>query len=177
MRKLSLSLTILLATSAYVIAQSEEQRKDVRAGTSAQSKSLQGLKGVSLTVDLFDRDGAMDVAERRAALKVLQDDARAQIEKAGIRLLNAMEIEDAGSPHLWMHFSIRKPSSFSYPLVSELELFQQVNLWRDSSVEMSLVTWKTDGAGAPEVNIAMLRSQLSSLFGRFIQDYLSANHK
>lgn len=177
MRNVSLSLTFLLVTSAYVIAQSVEQRKDIRAGTSAQSESLRGLKGVSLTVDLFDRDGAMDASERRAALKVLQDDARAQIEKAGIRLLNAIEIEDAGSPHLWMLLSMRKPSNFSYPLVSELQLFQHANLWRDSSVEMSLVTWKADGAGAPEVNLAMLRNQLSSLFDRFIKDYLAANHK
>jgi hypothetical protein len=177
MRNVSISLSFLLVTSVYVVAQSVEQRKDIRAGTSAQSESLRGLKGVSLTVDLFDRDGAMDASERRAALKVLQDDARAQIEKAGIRLLNAMEIEDAGSPHLSMVLSMRKPSNFSYPLVSELQLFQQANLRRDSSVEMSLVTWKADGAGGPEVNLAMLRSQLSSLFDRFIKDYLAANHK
>ena len=78
MRKLSLSLVFLLVTSAYVVAQSGEQR-NMRRGPDKQAESLRGLKGVSLTVDLFDRDGAMDAAERRAELKVLQDDAKAKL--------------------------------------------------------------------------------------------------
>lgn len=176
MRKLCFGLTFLLVTSASVVAQSG-QRKDIRAGTGKQLESLRGLKGVSLAVDLFDRDGGMEAAERLAALRVLQDEAKGQIEKAGIRLLKATEIEDAGSPHLRMLITVSKPNGFGYPLVTELQLFQQANLGRDPSIEMSLVTWKTGGVGTPEVNLAMLQSQLRSEFGRFIEDYLAANPK
>jgi len=175
MRKLCFGLVFLLVTSASVVAQSEGQRKDIRAGTAKQLESLRGLKGISLTVDLFDRDGGMEPAERLAVLKVLQDEAEAQIQKAGIRLLKSKEIEDAGSPHLRMLITISKPNDFGYPLVTELKLFQQANLVRDPSIEMSLVTWKANGVGTPEVNLAMLRSQLRSEFGRFIDDYLTAN--
>ena len=174
MNRLSFSLAVLLVASTYVVAQSGEQRKDITAGTNRQSESLRGLKGVSLTVDLFDMDGEMDAAERTGDLKVLQDDARAQFQKAGITLLQGTEIENAGSPRLTMIMSLKK-SSLRPPLVSELKLYQQATLVRDPSIEMSLVTWKTDGVGAPVVNLAMLRSQLSSLMGRFIEDYLAAN--
>ena len=177
MRKLSFVLAFLLVTAAYVVAQSEGQRKDITAGTAGQLESLRGLKGISLTVDLFERDGGMDAAERLAALKVLQDEAQAQIQKAGIRLLQSTEIENAGSPHLRMLIKISKPNCFGYPLVTELKLFQQANLGRDPSIEMSLVTWQTHGVGTPEVNLAMLRSQLRSEVGRFIEDYLAANPK
>ena len=57
MRKLSFGLAFLLVTSAYAVAQSGGQRKDITAGTDKQLESLRGLKGISLTVDLFDRDG------------------------------------------------------------------------------------------------------------------------
>ena len=164
MRKPILVLGFLLVTSAYAGAQSRAP------------ESLRGLKGVSLTVDLFDMDGGMDAAELTAALKVLQDDARAQIQKAGIILLKGTEIENAGSPHLRMIMSMKK-SSLRPPLVTELKLYQQATLGRDPSIEMSLVTWETDGVGTPVVNLAMLRSQLSGLIGRFIEDYLAANPK
>jgi hypothetical protein len=177
MRKLCFGLAFLLLTSAYAVAQSEGQRKDITAGTAKQLESLRGLKGISLTVDLFDRDGGMEAAERLAALKVLQDEAEALIQKAGIRLLKSTEIENAGSPHLRMLMTISNPNGFGYPLVTELQLFQQANLGRDPSIEMSLVTWKTHGVGTPEVNLAMLRSQLRSEVGRFIEDYLAANPK
>jgi hypothetical protein len=164
MRKPILVLGFLLVTSTYVGAQS------------SGPESLRGLKGVSLTVDLFDMDGGMDAAEQTAALKVLQDDARALIQKAGIILLKATEIENAGSPHLRMIMSMKK-SSLRPPLVTELKLYQQATLGRDPSIQMSLVTWETDGVGASVVNLAMLRSQLSSVIGRFIEDYLAANPK
>ena len=77
---------------------------------------------------------------------------------------------------LRMIMSIKK-SSLRPPLVTELKLYQQATLGRDPSIEMSLVTWETDGVGAPVVNLAMLRSQLSSVIGRFIEDYLAANPK
>ena len=175
MRKLCFVLAFLLLTSAYAVAQSEGRRKDITAGTAKQLESLRGLKGISLTVDLFDRDRGMEAAERLGVLKVLQDEAEALIQKAGIRLLKSTEIENAGSHNLRMLITVSKPNGFGYPLVSELKLFQQANLVRDPSIEMSLVTWETHGVGTPEVNLAMLRSQLSSEVGRFIEDYLAAN--
>jgi hypothetical protein len=177
MRKLSLGFAFLLVTSAYVFAQSGEQRAEVSAGTATQSMSLRGLKGVRLTV-MFGRADGMDAAQRPAVLKVLQDDAKAQIQKAGIPLLQyATEIEDAGSPHLIMTIMMDKPNGFVYPLVTELKLFQQANLGRDPSIAMSVVTWKTGGVGAPEVNLEMLRHQVGTEIGLFVKDYLAANPK
>jgi hypothetical protein len=139
--------------------------------------SLRGLKGVRLTV-MFGRSDAMDAAQRPAVLKVLQDDAKAQIQKAGIHLLeSATEIENAGSPHLMMIITMDKPNGFAYPLVTELKLFQRANLGRDPSIEISVVTWTTFGVGAPEVNLEMLRSQVSTEVDQFIKDYLAENPK
>jgi hypothetical protein len=177
MRRLILSFVFLLATSVYVFAQSGDQRVEISAGTATQSMSLRGLKGVRLTV-MFGRADGMDATQRPAVLKVLQDDAKAQIQKAGIPLLQyATEIEDAGSPHLIMTIIMDKPNGFVFPLVTELRLLQQANLGRDPSIEMSVVTWKTGGVGAPEVDLEMLRSQVSTEIGLFIKDYLSANPK
>lgn len=177
MRKLSLSLVFLLANSIYVFAQSGEQRVEISAGTATQSMSLRGLKGVRLTV-MFGRAEGMEAAQRPAVLKLLQDDVKAQIQKAGIPLLQYVnEMEDAGSPHLIMTITMDKPNGFVYPLVTELKLLQQAKLWRDPSIVMSVVTWKTGGVGAPEVSLEMLRSQVSTEVDMFIKDYLTANPK
>jgi hypothetical protein len=175
MRKLSLSFVILLAASACIFAQSQEQRGE--AGTATQSISLRGLKGVRLTI-MFGRAEGMNAAQRPTVLKVLQDDAKAQIQKAGIPLLQYVnEIEDAGSPHLIMTITMDKPNGFVYPLVTELKLLQRASLGRDPSIVMDVVTWKTSGVGGPEVNLEMLRSQVNTEIGQFIKDYLAANPK
>ena len=92
---------------------------------------------------MFARAEAIDEAERPAILKLVEADATAKFQKAGIPLLRyANEVEDAGSPLLLVYITCDKPNGFVYPLVTNIKLLQRVRLTRDPSIEADLETWQ-----------------------------------
>lgn len=146
-----------------------------QAGHAGQENNLRGLKGVRLVV-MFARADGVDEAERPAILKLVEADASAKFQKAGITLFRyAGELENAGSPQLMVYITCDKPNGFVYPLVTRVTLLQHVRLARDPSIEADLATWEQWGIGAPELTVEMIRSQVATEIDRFIKDYLTVN--
>ena len=165
MKKIVLALTCLLLTAAYASAQAKGP------------ESLRGLKGVRLVI-MFDRAEAMDEAQRAEVLDLLQNEAKAKFQEAGIPLLEFKpEIEKAGSPQFIIRITLDKPNGFVYPLVTEAKLLQKVRLARDPAVEMDASTWETFGVGAPKLTVEMIRTEIATEVDLFIKDYLSVNPK
>ncbi|MET0626703.1 MAG: hypothetical protein ABW250_27470 [Pyrinomonadaceae bacterium] len=146
-----------------------------QSGHAGQEKNLRGLKGLRLVV-MFARADAIEEAERPAILKLVEADATAKLEKAGIPLLRyANEIEDAGSPQLIVHITLDKPNGFVYPLVTKVKLLQRVSLARDPSIQTDLATWEQWGVGGPTLTVEMIRSQVATEIDQFVSDYLAVN--
>jgi hypothetical protein len=165
MKTTILGLALLLLSSTTVMAQFRH------------SENLRGLKGVRLVI-MFGRSAAMDKAQQPGVIQLLETDAKAKLQKAGISLLqSANEIEEAGSPQLIVTITLDKPNGFVYPLVTDMKLLQRVRLARDPSIEPDVITWQTHGVGAPEFTVEMIRNQIASELDQFIQDYMEANPK
>jgi hypothetical protein len=146
-----------------------------QAGHAGQEKNLRGLKGVRLVV-MFARAAAIDEAEQPGILKLVEADATAKFQKAGIPLFRfANEVEDAGFPQLMVYITCDKPNGFVYPLVTRVTLLQRTRLARDPSIEADLATWEQWGIGAPELTVEMIRSQVATEIDQFIKDYKAAN--
>lgn len=165
MKKTMLMLAFLSVTATAGLAQSD------------QSKNLRGLKGVRLVV-MFGRATAMEESQRPALLQLLETDAKAKFEKAGIPLLRfSDEVRDAGNPLLIVRVTLDEPNGFVFPLVTEVSLFQSVRLARDPSIEADVLTWRRSGVGAPEFTVPMIRSQVATEIDQFLDDYRAANPK
>ena len=148
-----------------------------QSDTASQGNNLRGLKGVRLVV-MFGRADAVEETERAAILKLVEADATAKLETAGIPLFRfARELEEAGSPQLMVRITCDTPNGFVYPLVTHVTLTQRVHLARDSSISADAVTWERRGIGFPTLTIAMMRQQVSTAIDQFISDYASANPK
>ena len=146
-----------------------------QAGHAGQENNLRGLKGVRLVV-MFARADAVDEADRPAILKLVEADASAKFQQAGITLLRyADEVENAGSPRLIVYITCDKPNGFVYPLVTKVTLLQHVRLTRDPSIESDLATWEQWGIGGPKLTVEMIRSQVATEIDQFIKDYLTVN--
>ena len=166
MKRILFMLAFSLASATAVFGQ---------AGHAGQENNLRGLKGVRLVV-MFARADAIDEAERPAILKLVEADATAKFQKAGIPLLRyANEVEEAGSPHLGVYITADKPNGFVYPLVTKVQLLQRVRLARDPSIEADLATWEHSGIGGPKLTVEMIRSQVATEIDQFIKDYLAVN--
>ena len=160
------SFTFLLLISGVALGQ---------AGHAGQENNIRGLKGVRLVV-MFARADAVDEAERPAILKLVEADASAKFQKAGITLFRyAGELENAGSPQLIVYITCDKPNGFVYPLVTRVTLLQHVRLARDPSIEADLATWEQWGVGGPKLTVEMIRSQVATEIDQFIKDYLTVN--
>lgn len=171
MKKIVMSIACTLFAAAYLATPSTAQSTD--------PESLKGLKGVRLTI-MFGRAKAMDEAQKPIVLKILQDDARAKFQKAGIALLDyANEVQNApGSPHFIVTIIMDIPNGHVFPVVTKSRLLQKVRLSRDSSIEISVCTWETGGVGEYELtNLNMLRTQVGTEVEQFIESYLAANPK
>lgn len=166
MKRIIVALIFLLATSSAALAQFAQD-----------TENLRGLTGVRLIV-MFGRADGLDEAQRPEVLKMLEADATAKLQQAGIPLLRfAGEVEKAGRPRLIVLVTLDKPNGFVHPLVTEVKLQQSVRLARDPSIETDAVTWSRSGVGGPRLEIPMMRRQVATLIDQFIQDYLSANPK
>ncbi|MGH9880588.1 MAG: hypothetical protein ACRD6N_04065, partial [Pyrinomonadaceae bacterium] len=119
MKRVILLIAFLSVSSSAVVGQS---------GHAGQEENLRGLKGLRLVV-MFARADAMAEAERPAILKLVEAEATAKFEKAGIPLLRfANEVEDAGFPQLIVYITLDKPNGFVYPLATNVKLLQRVRL-------------------------------------------------
>lgn len=166
MKKIVLTVMFLLATSSVASAQ-----------FAPSTENLRGLTGVRLIV-MFARADGLQEAQRPKVLEMLEADATAKLQKAGIPLFRfADETRNAGFPQLIVLITLDKPNGFVHPLVTEVKLLQRVRLLRDPSIETDAVTWSLGGVGGPKLDIEMLRRQVASEIDRFIEDYRSVNPK
>ncbi len=159
MKRIVLALTFLLATSSAASAQFKPSVENLR-----------GLTGVRLMVMLGNYPHRLDEAQWPELLKMVQADATAKLQEAGIR------VEKSGDPRLVINVPMDEPnSSMSYP--TEVKLFQRVRLSRDPSIETDAVTWSREGIVHGPRPRDPIREQIAGLIDVFIQDYLSVNPK
>ena len=169
MKRIVLALTFLLATSSAASAQ-----------FAPTTENLRGLKGVRLMVMLGNYPHRLDEAQWPELLKMVQADAIAKLNEAGIPLSRSRfvdEIGNAGNPRLVITVPIDERKS-SVSLTTEVKLFQQVRLSRDPSIETDAVTWSREGSVHwPMPRDSIVRQQIAELIDQFIHDYLSVNPK
>lgn len=176
MKRITVALTFLLATSSIAWAQHN-----------AGKENLAGLTGVRLRVlfghcpsrDISNCAEGLDEAQRPEVLKMLEANTTAQLQKAGIPLFQGADnrSKEAGSPELVVVVTLDKLNGFVHPLVTEVTLLQRVRLVRDPSIETYAATWNREGVGGPTLEIPMIHRQVGGLIDLFIRDYLSVNPK
>jgi len=176
MKRITLALTFLLATSGVASAQ-----------FSPSKENLRGLTGVRLAVrfahcpkrDLSNCAEGLDEAQRPEVLKILEADATAKLQNAGIAVfrLGNEEKSQAGDPKLIILATLDKPNGFNHPIVTEVMLMERVRLVRDPSIEYDAVTWSQEGVGGAKVEISKIRWLVTVNLDHFIEDYLSVNPK
>ena len=168
MKRIVLALSFLLATSSAASAQSQT------------TENLRGLKGVRLMVMLARYPHRLDEAQWPELLKMVQADAYAKLQAAGIPFSRSRfvdEIGKNGDPRLVISVPMDEPNS-STSLATEVKLLQRVRLSRDPSIETDAVTWSREGGvGGPGLRDSRVRQQIDGLIDLFIQDYLSVNPK
>jgi hypothetical protein len=121
----------------------------------------------------------LDKPQRPEVLRMLEADATAKLEEAGIPLFGLADARSsqAGGPRLIIMVTLDKLNGFVHPIVTEVKLLQRVRLVRDASIEYDAVTWSIGGVGAPKLEIPVLRSLVASNLDDFIEDYRSVNPK
>ncbi len=177
MKRIILALTFLLATSSVASAQFVPGKENLR-----------GLTGVTLIV-MFrgatraeaigaTRSEGLEEVQRPEVLKMLEDDIKAKLEKAGIPFSRSLYADKITKdyPRLIVSVRLNVPNGFVYPLEPEMKLLQRVRLLRDPSIEFEAVSWSLGGTGN-KLEIPMLRSIIADLIDSFIRDYLSQNPK
>jgi hypothetical protein len=168
MKRTILALVFLLVTSSAAIAQ-----------FAPSTENLRGLSGVRLMVMLGHYPHRLDEAQRPELLKMVEADATAKLEKAGIPLVrfnSGMEIK-AGSGILVVTVPMDEANS-SMSLTTEVKLLQKVRLARDLSIETDAVTWSREGGvGGQRPLDSMIREQFAAEIDQFIKDYFSVNPK
>jgi hypothetical protein len=178
MKRIVLILGFLLATSSAASAQ-----------FAPSTENLRGLKGVRLIVMLANYPHRLDESEWPELLRLVQADAIAKLEQAGIPLSRSKytdEISKNGDPRLVITVPMDERNS-SVSLTTEVELFQKVRLSRDPSIETDAVTWSQRGSVTgpsqwgsvtqPMLRDSVIRQQIAGEVDQFIRDYLSVNPK
>jgi hypothetical protein len=110
-------------------------------------------------------------------LKVLEADAAAKLQNAGIAVFRSSGVKSqAGDPTLIILATLDKPNGFNYPIVTEVTLMERVRLVRDQSIEYDAVTWSQEGLGG-DVEISKIRWLVGVGLDQFIKDYQFVNPK
>jgi hypothetical protein len=174
MKRIILALTFLLATSSAASAQLAPSKENLRGLTGVR---VMVMYGHCPSQSLINCAEGLDEAQRPELLKMLEADATAKLENAGIPLFrNADQVTSGGFAHLVILVTLEKPNGFVHPVVTELKLFQRVRLQRDISIETDAVTWSREGVGQP-LEISRIRRLVATHLDQFIQDYQSVNSK
>lgn len=177
MKRIVLALTFLLATSSVASAQ-----------FTPSTENLRGITGVTLIVmfhgatraEAFGatRAEGLEKLQRPEVLKMLEDDMKAKLEKAGIPFSRSLYADNITKdyPRLIVLVRFNVPNGFVSPLEPEVQLLQRVRLLRDPSIEFDAVSWSHGGVGN-KLEMPMMRSLIANLIDSFIRDYLSVNSK
>jgi hypothetical protein len=177
MKRIILALTLLLATSSAASAQFTPSKENLR-----------GLTGVTLMVMFHGATNAeaygetrrqsLEEVQRPEVLKMLEDDMKAKLEKAGIPFPRSLYADNITKdyPRLIVVVRFNVPNGNVYPLEPEMKLVQKVRLVRDPSIEFEAVSWSLRGTGN-KLEIPMMRRLIAELIDSFIQDYLAQNPK
>lgn len=166
MKRIVLTLILLLATSSVASAQFAQSKENLR-----------GLTGVRLIV-MYHRADGLDEAQRPEVLRILEADTAAKLQQAGIPMFQtADDVRNAGYPRLIVLITLDKLNGFVYPIVTEVKLLQRVQLARNPSIETDAVTWSLNGVGGPKLEIDQIRRLVANEVDRFIKDYESVNPK
>lgn len=176
MKRITFALTLLLATTSVASAQFAPSKENLR-----------GLTGVRLIVrfghcptrEQINCAKGLDEAQRPEVLKMIEADATAKLQNAGIavfRLGNEGNYP-AGDPKLIILATLDKPNGFNYPVVIEMRLVQRARLVRDSSIESDAVSWSREDVGGPNLEIPIIQRLVANHLDQFIKDYLSVNPK
>jgi hypothetical protein len=177
MKRIILALTFLLATSSVASAQFTPSKENLR-----------GLTGVTLMVMFHGPTRAEAMGETRAkgleelqrpeVLKMLEDDMKAKLEKAGIPFSRSLYADKITKeyPRLIVVVRLSVPNGYVYPLESEVKLLQRARLVRDPSIEFDAVSWSLGGTGNL-LELPMLRRVIAGVIDSFIRDYLAQNPK
>lgn len=175
MKRIILALTFLLATSIVASAQFAPSKENLR-----------GLTGVRLVVmfghcpsrNFTNCAQGLDEAQRPEVLKMLETDATAKLQQAGIPVFGLADTrnQEAGGSILIVVVTLDKPNGFVHPVATEVKLLQRARLVRDPSIEYDAVTWSREGVGQP-LEISRIRRLVAGHLDQFIQDYQSVNSK
>lgn len=177
MKRIIVTLTFLLATSSVASAQFTKSKENLRGLTGVR---LIVMYGHCPTRDISNCAQGLDEAQRPEVLRMLEADATAKLEEAGITVFGLADKRNdrkAGDPKLIIMVTLDKLNGFVHPIVTEVKLLQRVRLVRNSSIEFDAVTWSIGGVGAPKLEIPVLRSLVASNLDDFIEDYQSVNAK
>ena len=174
MKRIAMAITFLLAMSSAASAQFTPTKKN-----------LHGLTGVRLIVmfgncpsrDFSNCAEGLDKAQRPEVLKMVEAEATAKLENAGIPVFGLADKRNLNDPKLILLVTLDKPNGFIYPVVTELKLLQRVRLVRDPSIEYDAMTWSRQGVGGPNLEISRIQRLVATLIEQFIEDYLSENPK
>jgi hypothetical protein len=169
MNRTILALAFLLVTSSAATAQ-----------FTPSTENLRGLTGVRLMVMLGHYPHRLDEAERPEVLKLVEADAMAKLEGAGIPFYISPSDPTRKAGYAILVITVTM-DEFN-PVTTEVKLLQQVRLQRDPSIEFEAVTWSIGGGVGPkgigpEREAPMIRHQVAGEVDRFIQDYFSVNPK
>ncbi len=134
---------------------------------SSKIESLRGLRAISVVIeDLGPDEESLGLTKSR-----LQTQVELRLRRSGITVL-----EDA-IPFLYININVKKVPTGLYAVATEVSLKQQVYLVRDSSIEITGVTWNVASVGTVGEN-RLARSILDHVgkyVDEFANDYLAAN--
>jgi len=138
--------------------------------------SLKGLKSVYVIVDNLKSDIEKDGLSTSA----IQTDVEQKLHMAGIKVLTEEEwTKEPGGPYLYIGVSSYKRDTGLYAFHIEVELSQDVILYRKQDVLCPAITWACVGltgtVGAKKVN--GLREKVKGRVDLFIKDYFEMNPK
>jgi len=106
----------------------------------------------------------LDEAQWPELLKMVQADAYAKLQAAGIPFSRSRfvdEIGKNGDPRLIINVPMDEPNS-STSLATDVKLLQRVRLSRDPSIETDAVTWSREGSvGGPGQRDSRVRQQIA----------------
>lgn len=177
---ISICLLGILATYTFVFAMGTGDGEDTRI-------SLQGITGLYVIISIAK--GADDVLNE---LSVTEEQLRTVVELklrlAGIKVVSKNDILNIpGMPQLIVTVSgwktaLGDSNEILFSLGTDVELGQLAYLKRNPTIEMVAVTWSLSGfargsSSKKSQTRQHLRDLIMELSDRFINAYLSVNHK
>lgn len=170
MKKIILAITLLLLMSSAAFAQ-----------FTPSIENLRGLRGVRLITQLGHYPHRMDEFQKPEILKLVEADATAKLEKAGIPFFISPSDPKRNPSYAFLVITITMNEGNDLKEIeTEVKLLQSVRLSRDPSIEFFAPSWLTGGSvtGPKKWDLnGNTRKQVGDLVDGFIKDYFSVNQK